>query len=193
MVVDTEVGRWTAREPLILAEALDAYRYCMNNPIAFIDHHGLKPEKVEWGKTEDGKTIYDGYIWMESYADQLRDKLKEMPSLKELYSFSVKADPQANALFYVEGQGILDREAMKNIAPAYAWADVVDPNLTMPIMYAAEFYTAGFLFNPYLWRSQIHTPGGQASLKYNRCGIYLWHQFNPWYSEISEAMMEYGW
>jgi len=41
---DPEVGRWTAREPILFGDGLDAYSYCGGNPLAWLDPSGLMTE-----------------------------------------------------------------------------------------------------------------------------------------------------
>jgi len=61
---DPDIGRWLAREPLRLLSGLDAYAYCMGDPIDFIDPSGLQqvPATGEIQRIVD-TAIIDSTTW----------------------------------------------------------------------------------------------------------------------------------
>jgi len=71
---DPEVGRWTAREPLLFADGLDAYAYCRNDPANFLDINGLERR-------------HHSEAWSELAAQAYAEDLKSTSRLRSAYQY----------------------------------------------------------------------------------------------------------
>ncbi|MBC8233690.1 putative Ig domain-containing protein [bacterium] len=94
---DPDVGRWTAKDPILFAGGdMDLYGYCINNPVTFIDLDGTEIEKV-------GEQVYTGVSILD-YVKAVFDYIKLALGFKKLGdTVSEGNDATAEMVRYMRG------------------------------------------------------------------------------------------
>jgi len=173
---DPEVGRWTAREPIVLGAGLDQYMYCRNDPVNLVDPDGLRPDL-------SGDIFVKGYIYALEEANlPLADLLSE-EGRERWAGFSWDFDPRCwDATWEWKGMTGIPSDEFGNMAAAYALAEVYGPGWAYIITRGAEFYHGLRVKNhkPLNWDDM------KGSFDANNIGLDMWYRDHPEYLEDAE-------
>ena len=104
------LGRWTAVDPAVLVDGVNAYRYVLNNPVKFWDPNGSEPATGHWEVTNNLKKFKPRLErWRRELTEEIRTRNSETSRSENDFRFLL---PLAQRL--VEQGGLAERTTGNN-------------------------------------------------------------------------------